>query len=150
MILDAIKFTNSLFLNHFSKFFVVVFPLYVMQFFVYLAFSAVPGNEFGTSSSPTNFGQQILSNLLTVYSYALVILLIDDIYKERSRSVSNYFYQALYFFPKMLGIGIISGILVVLGFILFIVHEMDKRRKDRELFRQQQLTKSFERGKLND
>ena len=65
MILDAIKFTNSLFLNHFSKFFVVVFPLYVMQFFVYLAFSAVPGNEFGTPSSPTNAVQQILSNLLT-------------------------------------------------------------------------------------
>ena len=121
MILDAIKFTNSLFLNHFSKFFVVVFLLYVMQYLVYLAFSSVPGNEFGTSSSPTNFGQQILSNLLTVYSYALVILLIDDIYKERSRSVSNYFYQALYFFPKMLGIGIISGILVVFGFILFIL-----------------------------
>jgi hypothetical protein len=121
MILDAIKFTNSLFLNNLSKFFVVVFPIYVMQYLVYLAFSAVPGNEFGTPSSPTNFGQQILSNLLTLYSYALVILLINDIYKERSRSVSNYFYQALYFFPKMFGIGLLTGILVVFGFLFFIL-----------------------------
>jgi len=37
--------------------------------------------------------------------------------------------------------------LMALGFILFIVSEMDKRRKDRELFYQQQLTKSFERNK---
>ena len=36
---------------------------------------------------------------------------------------------------------------MALGFILFIVSEMDKRRKDRELFYQQQLTKSFERNK---
>ncbi len=121
MILDAIKFTNSLFLNHFSKFFVVVFPIYVMQFFVYLAFGSVPGNEFGTSPSSTNIAQQFLSNLLTLYSYALVILLTNDIYKEKSRSVSSYFYQALYFFPKMFGIGLITGILVLFGFILFIL-----------------------------
>ena len=44
----------------------------------------------------------------------------------------------------------IGFFLMALGFILFIVYEMDKRRKDRELFHQQQLTKSFERGKLND
>jgi len=121
MILDAIKFTNSLFLKHFSKFFVVVFPIYVMQFFVYLAFGSVPGNEFGTSPSSTNIAQQFLSNLLTLYSYALVILLTNDIYKEKSRSVSSYFYQALYFFPKMFGIGLITGILVLFGFILFIL-----------------------------
>ena len=88
---------------------------------MYLAFGSVPGNEFGTSPSSTNIAQQFLSNLLTLYSYALVILLIDDIYKEKSRSVSNYFYQALYFFPKMFGIGIITGILVLFGFLLFIL-----------------------------
>jgi len=38
--------------------------------------------------------------------------------------------------------------LIVLGFILFIVSEMDKRRIDRELFKQKQLTKSFERNKI--
>jgi len=37
--------------------------------------------------------------------------------------------------------------LMALGFILFIVSEMNLRRIDRELFRQQQLTKSFERNK---
>jgi hypothetical protein len=121
MILEGFKFTNSLFLDNFTKFFIVVFPIYVIQFLVYLAFGSVPGNEFGTSSSFTNFAQQFLSNLLTFYSYALAILLIDDIFKEKSRSVSNYFYQALYFFPKIIGIGLIAGILVVLGFLLFIL-----------------------------
>ena len=121
MILEGFKFTNSLFLDNFTKFFIVVFPIYVIQFLVYLAFGSVPGNEFGTSPSSTNFAQQFLSNLLTFYSYALAILLIDDIFKEKSRSVSNYFYQALYFFPKIVGIGLIAGILVVLGFLLFIL-----------------------------
>ena len=121
MILEGFKFTNSLFLDNFSKFFIVVFPIYVIQFLVYLAFGSVPGNEFGTSPSSTNIAQQFLSNLLTLYSYALAILLIDDIFKEKSRSVSNYFYQALYFFPKIIGIGLITGILVVFGLLLFIL-----------------------------
>ena len=121
MILEGFKFTNSLFLDNFTKFFIVVFPIYVIQFLVYLAFGSVPGNEFGTSPSSTNIAQQFLSNLLTLYSYALAILLIDDIFKEKSRSVSNYFYQALYFFPKIIGIGLITGILVVFGFLLFIL-----------------------------
>ena len=121
MILEGFKFTNSLFLDNFTKFFIVVFPIYVIQFLVYLAFGSVPGNEFGTSPSSTNIAQQFLSNLLTFYSYALAILLIDDIFKEKSRSVSNYFYQALYFFPKIIGIGLITGILVVFGFLLFIL-----------------------------
>ena len=121
MILEGFKFTNNLFLDNFTKFFIVVFPIYVIQFLVYLAFGSVPGNEFGTSPSSTNIAQQFLSNLLTLYSYALVILLTNDIYKEKSRSVSSYFYQALYFFPKMFGIGLITGILVLFGFILFIL-----------------------------
>jgi len=121
MILEGFKFTNSLFLDNFTKFFIVIFPIYVIQFLVYLAFGSVPGNEFGTSSSSMNIAQQFLSNLLTLYSYALAILLIDDIFKEKSRSVSNYFYQALYFFPKIIGIGLITGILVVFGLLLFIL-----------------------------
>ena len=121
MILEGFKFTNSLFLDNFTKFFIVIFPIYVIQFLVYLAFGSVPGNEFGTSPSSTNIAQQFLSNLLTLYSYALAILLIDDIFKEKSRSVSNYFYQALYFFPKIIGIGLITGILVVFGLLLFIL-----------------------------
>jgi len=40
--------------------------------------------------------------------------------------------------------------LIFLIFILFIANEMDKRKKDIELFKQQQLTKSFERAKRND
>jgi len=39
---------------------------------------------------------------------------------------------------------------IIFGFIFFLVSEMDKRRIDRELFKQQQLTKSFERGKRNE
>jgi len=37
--------------------------------------------------------------------------------------------------------------LMALGFILFMISEMEDRRIDRELFHQQQLTKSFERNK---
>ena len=37
--------------------------------------------------------------------------------------------------------------LMALGFILFIISELEDRRIDRELFYQQQLTKSFERNK---
>ena len=36
---------------------------------------------------------------------------------------------------------------IVGGFSLWLYSEMDKRRIDRELFHQQQLTKSFERNK---
>ena len=43
------------------------------------------------------------------------------------------------------------GLFLMFGsFILFILYEMDKRKKDIKLFRQQQLTKSFERAKRND
>ena len=40
--------------------------------------------------------------------------------------------------------------LIIFVFILFIANEMDKRKKDIELFKQQQLSKSFERGKKNE
>ena len=40
--------------------------------------------------------------------------------------------------------------LIIFVFILFIANEMDKRKKDIELFKQQQLTKSFEKGKKNE
>ena len=41
----------------------------------------------------------------------------------------------------------IGIVLMVLIFILFIANEIDKRKKDIELFKQQQLSKSFEKGK---
>ena len=37
----------------------------------------------------------------------------------------------------------------LLIFVLFIANEMNKRKLDVELFKQQQLTKSFEKGKNN-
>ena len=40
--------------------------------------------------------------------------------------------------------------LIISGFILFIVNEIDKRKKDIKQFKQQQLIKSFNRNKLND
>ena len=43
-----------------------------------------------------------------------------------------------------LGVGLIA-----LLFILFIRNEMKKRKKDIELFKQQQLTKSFDRNKVS-
>jgi capsular polysaccharide biosynthesis protein len=51
----------------------------------------------------------------------------------------------------MYNIIVYVGLFLIVGiFILFILYEMDKRKKDVELFRQQQLTKSFERAKRND
>ena len=121
MILDAYKFTNSLFLGNASKFLIVVFPAFVLQFFVYLAFASVPGNEFGTTTSLASNGQQILTNLISVYALPLAILLIDDIHKERSRSISNYFIHATFFFFKILFISLITLFAVVFGLILLIL-----------------------------
>ena len=128
MILDAFKFTNSLFLGNISRFLVVIFPMFVLQFFVYLAFASVPGNEFGTTTSLTANGQQILTNLLGVYSMALTILLIDDIYKERSRSIFDYFTYAFFFFFRILFISLITLFVVVCGLFLFILPEQRRRR----------------------
>ena len=41
----------------------------------------------------------------------------------------------------------IGLVFYVLIFVLFIANEMDKRKKDREQWLSDQLTKSFERGK---
>ena len=121
MILDAFKFTNSLFLENTFKFLIIVFPVFVLQFFVYLAFSSVPGNEFGTTTSLAANGQQFLTNLLGIYSMALTILLIDDIYKERSRSIANYFIHALFFFFRIFFISLITLFAVVCGLLLLIL-----------------------------
>jgi len=40
--------------------------------------------------------------------------------------------------------------LMAFGFILFIISEMEDRRIDRELFKQQQLTKSFMKAKADE
>ena len=121
MILDAFKFTNSLFLGNASKFLIVVFPAFALQFFVYLAFASVPGNEFGTTTSLAVNGQQVLTNLISVYALPLAILLIDDIHKERSRSISNYFTHALFLFFRILFISLITLFVVVCGLFLFIL-----------------------------
>ena len=43
----------------------------------------------------------------------------------------------------------IGLVFYVLIFVLFIANEMDKRKKDREQWLSDQLTKSFEKGKNN-
>ena len=40
--------------------------------------------------------------------------------------------------------------LIFFIFILFIANETDKTKKDKKEFKQQQLTKSFNKNKLND
>ena len=40
--------------------------------------------------------------------------------------------------------------LIFFIFILFIVNEIDKTKKDKKEFKQQQLTKSFNKNKLNE
>ena len=46
----------------------------------------------------------------------------------------------------VLYIGLVFYVLII---VLFIANEMDKRKKDREQWLSNQLTKSFEKGKNN-
>ena len=119
MILDAFKFTNNLFSNHFTKFIVIVFPVYVIIFLVFLLMSSIPGNEFGTTTAFSFL--ELVTNLLTLYSVILSILLIDDICKERKRSITNYFYLSAYLYIKILLINLISGIAIVFGILALII-----------------------------
>ena len=119
MILDAFKFTNNLFSNHFTKFLVIVFPVYVIIFLAYLLMSSIPGNEFGTANA--SYFLELVTNLLTLYSVILSILLIDDICKERKRSITNYFYLGAYLYIKILVINLITVIAIILGLIALII-----------------------------
>ena len=119
MILDAFKFTNNLFSNHFTKFLVIVFPVYVIIFLVFLLMSSIPGNEFGTTTAFSFL--ELVTNLLTLYSVILSILLIDDICKERKRSITNYFYLGAYLYIKILLINLISGIAIMFGLLALII-----------------------------
>jgi len=119
MILDAFKFTNNLFSKHFAKFLTIVFPVYIIIFLVYLPMSSIPGNEFGTTK-PFSF-LELITNLLTLYAVILSILLIDDICKERKRSITNYFYLGAYLYIKILVINLITVIAVFLGLIALII-----------------------------
>jgi len=119
MILDAFKFTNNLFSNHFAKFLAVVFPVYVIIFLVYLPMSSIPGNEFGTTTAFSFV--ELITNLLSLYAVILSILLIDDIYKERKRSITNYFYLGAYLYIKIFVISLITVIAVLLGLIALII-----------------------------
>ena len=119
MILDAFKFTNNLFSNHFSKFLSVVFPVYVIIFFVYLQMSSIPGNEFGTTTA-FNY-QELVTNLLSMYAVILSILLIDDICNGRKRSIINYLFLGAYLYFKILVINLITALAIVLGLVLLIL-----------------------------
>ena len=81
--------------------------------------SSIPGNEFGTTTSFSFV--ELVTNLLTLYSVILSILLIDDICKERKRSITNYFYLGAYLYIKILLINLISGIAIVFGILALII-----------------------------
>ena len=54
---------------------------------------------------------------------------------------------------KMINYNIILYVglfLIISGFILFIISEIKLRQLDKELFRQQRLTESFNKNKSND
>ena len=119
MILDAFKFTNNLFLNNFTKFLTVVFPVYVIIFLVYLKMISIPGNEFGTT--PAFSFLELVINLLTLYAVIVSVLLIDDMNKERERSITNYFYLGAYLYIKILVINLITTIAVFLGLLALVL-----------------------------
>ena len=119
MILDAFKFTNNLFSNHFVKFVALVFPVYVIIFLVFLLMSSIPGNEFGTTTAFSFV--ELVTNLLTLYSVILSILLIDDICNGRKRSNINYLFLGAYLYFKILVINLITALAIVLGLVLLIL-----------------------------
>ena len=119
MILDAFKFTNNLFLNNFTKFLTVVFPVYVIIFIVYLQMTSIPGNEFGTT--PTFSFLELVINLLTLYAVIVSVLLIDDMNKEKERSIANYFYLGAYLYIKILVINLITTVAVFLGLLALVL-----------------------------
>ena len=122
MILDAFKFTNDLFSKNFSKFLVIVFPVYVIIFLVYSLMPPISGNEFGTTNTSfASYFLELVTNLLTFYSVILSILLIDDICKERKRPITNYFYLGVYLYIKIFVINLLTTIAVVLGLIALII-----------------------------
>ena len=119
MILDAFKFTNNLFSNHFTKFLVIVFPVYIIIFLVYSLIPPISGNEFGTTTAFSFL--ELITNLLSLYAVILSILLIDDICKERKRSITNYFYLGAYLYIKIFVINLLTTIAVILGLIALII-----------------------------
>ena len=122
MILDAFKFTNNLFSNHFTKFLVIVFPVYIIIFLVYSLIPPISGNEFGTTNTSfVSYFLELVTNLLTLYAVILSILLIDDICKERKRSITNYFYLGAYLYIKIFVINLLTTIAVILGLIALII-----------------------------
>ena len=86
---------------------------------MFLLLSSIPGNEFGTTTAFSFL--ELVTNLLTLYSVILSILLIDDICKERKRSITNYFYLSAYLYIKILLINLISGIAIVFGILALII-----------------------------
>ena len=75
MILDAFKFTNNLFSNHFTKFLIIVFPVYIIIFLVYSLIPPISGNEFGTTNTSfVSYFLELVTNLLTLYAVILSIL----------------------------------------------------------------------------
>ena len=55
------------------------------------------------------------------YSIIISILLIDDMNKERERSIANYFYLGAYLFIKILVINLITTVAVALGLLAIVL-----------------------------
>ena len=81
--------------------------------------TSIPGNEFGTT--PTFSFLELVINLLTLYAVIVSVLLIDDMNKERERSITNYFYLGAYLYIKILVINLITTIAVVLGLLAIVL-----------------------------
>jgi len=121
MILDAFLFTNDLFKKNFNKLLFISSVPFFSFVLVYFFFFESPGLTTGTPYSTTQPVQQILYAVINVYTAGLFILVTVDIHKGNSKSLMNYYFQALYYFPRLFVIAACIGIAVFFGFLLFII-----------------------------
>jgi len=121
MILDAFLFTNDLFKKNFNKLLLISSVPFISYVLIYFFFFELPGSVTGTPYSSTQSIQQILNALINVYTAGLFILVTVDIHKGNSKSLINYYFQALYYLPRLFVVAICVGIAVFFGFLLFII-----------------------------
>ena len=81
--------------------------------------TSITGNEFGTT--PTFSFLELVINLLTLYAVIVSVLLIDDMNKEKERSIANYFYYGAYLYIKILVINLITTVAVFLGLLALVL-----------------------------
>ena len=112
MILQAIKISNKFYVNNLFKILnKCAFPLIFIS-----ALSAYSSNLSNNILFIT-----IISSLFQIHLTCLLILVTSDIFNNTSQSLANYYYKAIYYIIPLIGVGLFMGIVLLLGFMAFIL-----------------------------